>query len=310
MEKVFYPTQSGPLIQDIINQAAPLATSGDMTSWGYGYGVCSTAGATAAKTLSLTNYSLKPGGIVSVLFQNAFTASDPTLNINSLGAKPIKLFGLPIAPGKVHANTILVMNYDGTNFNVIAIQSQAAQSTQDAVDLGLPSGLLWCNHNVGASRPEEQGLYFSWGNPTGHAAGSGYYFTDEVYAETAGAALSGNISVGDTYDMVHHNMGGQWRLPRSSEFKELVDNCDHEWIDEDGVQGMRFTSRVNGNSIFFPASGMYDGNSLDGYGFSGYYFSSDYASLTDAKCLLLYADSIYPQYSDRRYYGFTVRGVQ
>ena len=31
------------------------------------------------------------------------------------------------------------------------------------VDLGLPSGLLWCSHNVGATNPEEYGDYYAWG---------------------------------------------------------------------------------------------------------------------------------------------------
>ncbi len=33
----------------------------------------------------------------------------------------------------------------------------------DWVDLGLPSGLLWATHNVGANKPEEFGDHFSWG---------------------------------------------------------------------------------------------------------------------------------------------------
>ena len=31
------------------------------------------------------------------------------------------------------------------------------------VDLGLPSGTLWATCNVGASKPEEYGDYFAWG---------------------------------------------------------------------------------------------------------------------------------------------------
>ncbi len=33
----------------------------------------------------------------------------------------------------------------------------------EAVDLGLPSGLLWATCNVGATTPEEYGDYFAWG---------------------------------------------------------------------------------------------------------------------------------------------------
>ena len=303
-------SQSDAQVQAILNKIQPLAQTGDMGSLGFGYGVCSTAGATAAKTVSLTNFILTPGSDVHILFQNAFTASSPTLSINGGTAKPIKLFGNAIPMGKVKANTVLNMNYDGTNFNVTSIESQVAAAPVGAVDLGLPSGLLWCEHNVGATTPYEHGLYFSWGNVTGHAEGSGYDFSDAVYAQTDGAALTGNIAVGNTYDMARHNMGAPWRLPTSGEFKELNDNCDTEWTDEDGVAGRRWTSRINGNSIFFPASGIYNGSSLNYRGTSGGYWSSSFGSEANARSLSFDASSVSPQDNNLRRRGFTVRAVQ
>ena len=303
-------TQTGAELQAILNKLQPMVDNNTMAALGSGYGTCTTAGGTAAKEASVSNYALIPGALVSVLFTNAFTATSPTLNINSKGAKPIKLFGSAIAPGKVRANTVLTMVYDGTNYNVVAIESQSPMSTAGAVDLGLPSGLLWCEHNVGASRPEEFGLYFSWGNVTGHAEGSGYDFSQTNYDASAGAALTGNITVDDTYDMAHHNMGGLWRLPRPAEFSELNSNCDHVWIDEDGVQGMRFTSRINGNAIFFPAAGLYDGTTLNYRGTYGYYWSSGFYSASNAYYLGFNASGVRPQSNDDRRLGFTVRAVQ
>ena len=306
----FALSQNAAKVQAILNKIQPLVDNNTMAALGSGYGTCSTAGGTAAKEASVANYLLIPGAVVAVLFTNAFTASSPTLNINSQGAKPIKLYGSAIAPGKVRNNTILVMVYDGTNYNVIGIESQAPMSTAGAVDLGLPSGLLWCEHNVGASRPEEFGLYFSWGNVTGHAEGSGYDFSQTNYDASAGAALTGNITVDDTYDMAHHNMGGLWRLPRPAEFSELNSNCDHVWIDEDGVQGMRFTSRINGNAIFFPAAGYYDGTTLNSRGTNGYYWSSGFYSASHAYGLVFSSANVYPQSDSGRRLGFTVRAVQ
>jgi hypothetical protein len=212
--------------------------------------------------------------------------------------------------GKVHANTVLVMYYDGTQFNVISIQSQTAAAPTGFVDLALPSGLLWCEHNVGASTPYEHGLYFSWGNVEGHAEGSGYDFSDAVYAQTAGAALTGNIAVGNTYDMARHNMGAPSRLPTMGEFQELVNNCTSEWTDEDGVAGRRFTSNINGNSIFFPASGYYSGTTLVNRGSLGLYWSSTYYSDTGARGLSFDSSEVSPTLNDLRRYGFTVRAVQ
>ena len=302
--------QTDAQLQAILNKIQPLVNTGSTAPLGFGYGVCDTAGATAAKTVSMTNTVLTPGGVIAVNFVNAFTASSPTLSVNGSAAKPIKLYGNAMPMGKVKNNTILVMYYDGTQFNVIAIQSQTAAAPTGFVDLALPSGLLWCEHNVGASTPYEHGLYFSWGNVTGHAEGSGYDFSDAVYAETPGAALTGNIPVNGTYDLARHNMGAPCRLPTVGEFQELNSNCDSEWTDEDGVAGRRFTSRINGNSIFFPASGFYHGTTLYYRGSNGYYWSSSYFSATIAYYLHFNSSSVNPANVNDRRLGFTARAVQ
>ena len=41
-------------------------------------------------------------------------------------------------------------------------------SLYEFVDLGLPSGLKWATTNVGASAPEDFGLYFAWGETEGY----------------------------------------------------------------------------------------------------------------------------------------------
>ena len=306
-------TQSDAQVQAILNKIQPLAQTGDMGSLGFGYGVCDTAGATAAKAVSMTNLILTPGSTIAVLFQNAFTASSPTLSVNGSTAKPIKLFGNAMPMGKVKNNTILVMNYDGTNFNVIGIESQVAAAPDGAVDLAMPSGVLWADKNIGATTPYEDGLYFSWGNITGHTGDDGYDFgtdNDGPYASTDGAALTGNIPTNGTYDAARHNMGAPWRMPTVGEFQELAANCDSEWTDEDGVAGRRFTSRINGNSIFFPAAGNRLGTGLYNHGSYGLYWSASLYSQTSGYYLHFYSEGIYPTNTDIRFYGFSVRAVQ
>jgi len=282
----------------------------DCAMLGGGFPTCTTAGGTAAKTVSIPHFLLLPNCRISVLFQNAFTATNPTLSINSGAAIAIRHFGRAMEIGKVHANTILTMIYDGTYWQVVGIEGITGSTPSGAVDLALPSGLLWCEHNVGASTPYEHGLYFSWGNVEGHAEGSGYDFSDAVYAQTAGAALTGDIAVSNTYDMVRHNMGAPWRLPTMNDFVELNANCDSEWTDEDGVAGRRFTSRINGNSIFFPASGYYSGTSFNNRGTYGDYWSSTWGSETNARLMYFDSTGVNPQVSSDRRYGFTVRAVQ
>ena len=63
-------------------------------SLGFGYGICSTAKDTAAKTVAISDYyKFVAGGMVAIKFTNGSNVANPTLNINSKGAKPIKFNG-------------------------------------------------------------------------------------------------------------------------------------------------------------------------------------------------------------------------
>ncbi len=179
---------------------------------------------------------------------------------------------------------------------------------QGFVDLGLPSGLLWANRNIGANAPEEFGLYFSWGNVEGHAEGSGYDFSDANYNASPGKQISGDIAL--SQDAANAYWGGDCRMPTRLEFQELYDNCDSAWVTENGVAGRRFTSKTNGNSIFFPAAGYYNGTTLYGRGSYGNYWSASRYSDSDGYNLGFNSGTVYPQYFNYRRYGFSVRAVQ
>ena len=303
--------QSSAQVQAFLNRMSPLiGNGGKLSALGFAYAICSTPGDIATKQVSIPDFIRTEGAIVAILFTDAFTVSEPKLQIGSYAAADIKLYGSALAPGKVRTNTVVTMRFSGGVYNVIAIESQVGLSTHGAVDLALPSGVLWCEHNVGASRPEDAGLYFSWGNVTGHAKNSGYEFTKNNYDASAGAALTGDISVGDQYDMAHHNMGGQWRLPRRTEFQELYDNCTSQWIIQDEINGRRFTSNINGNSIFFPAAGYYTGTTLNNYDSGGFYWSSGFYSASHAYLLTFGSSGVSPQNDFSRLRGLMVRAVQ
>ena len=177
-----------------------------------------------------------------------------------------------------------------------------------AVDMGLPSGVKWADRNVGAKSPEEPGLFFSWGNVEGVEIGKACDFSEEAYAETEGAKLKGDLDV--EHDAATVNLGAPWRMPTGKEFQELYDNCTWEWTTENGYYGVRFTSKINGKSIFFSASGYGNGSSWYNRGASGYYWSASFYSARGARFLLFYSGGVSPQSNSSRYYGFAVRAVQ
>ena len=209
------------------------------------------------------------------------------------------------------------------------------------VDLGLPSGLLWADRNVGAASPEDYGLYFQWGDTVGYTAeqvanGEKAFSSDwSDYFDTTDGGSTFNKYATDKLtaleasdDAARANMGSDWRMPTEVEIQELIDNTTPTFIDlqcnefsqfeakggaiaEYNLKGVRFTGS-NGNSIFIPASG---GCHESTFSLAGYFcslWSSDLHSV-DSR----YARSLYFNYggdldvfNNRRYYGLPVRGVK
>ena len=178
------------------------------------------------------------------------------------------------------------------------------------VDLGLPSGTLWATCNIGATSPELAGLYFAFGETTGYSAEQvkkGERSFDS--ASYTAPSVSENLNL--EQDAAHVNLGGKWRMPTKAEYQELIDNCDAVWTDDyngTGVAGKVFTSKVNGNSVFFPAAGYCDHSCVFIVGSYGDYWSASWDSPLYAWILYFGSGSQGLDY-DSRYYGFSVRGV-
>lgn len=203
------------------------------------------------------------------------------------------------------------------------------------VDLGL--SVKWATFNVGATKPEEYGDYFAWGEtepyyeagyareePQSHwkSGKSGYDWSTYKYCNGSVSTLTkyctnssyGTVDnktvldLGD--DAAHVNWGGSWRMPTKAEQDELRDNCTWTWTTLNGVNGYKVVSKVNGNSIFLPASGFRDRSSLYVVGIYGYYWSSSLGEDTSDCAYYLYFGSSDVGWDDvGRNYGLSVRAV-
>ena len=168
-------------------------------------------------------------------------------------------------------------------------------SPYEAVDLGL--SVKWATFNVGATKPEEYGDYFAWGEISPK---SSYYESNSVTYGKSMSDISGNAQ----YDAARANWGGDWRMPTTSEQRELLNNCSWQWTTLNGVNGYRVTG-PNGNSIFLPAAGFRNGTSLYYEGSNGYYWSSTPEELnSDYACYLTF----YSYYCDWNYSGYPPNG--
>ena len=213
-------------------------------------------------------------------------------------------------PNNFKKKLVFVFN-DSRNYIVVNGEKfllPPAESTP--VDLGLPSGLKWAAGNVGATNPEDYGLYFAWGETTGYTADqvkSGVRKFDKASYKTA--SISSNLTLAQ--DAAHVNLGGNWRMPTKDEWRELIDNCNAVWTENyngTGVSGYIFTSKVNGNSVFFPAAGYCRSSSVRFVGSDGYCWSTSWSSSSYAWRLRFYSGTR-SLGNGSRDYGFSVRGV-
>ena len=102
------------------------------------YGYCTTAAATAAKTVTVSPSvaSLETGLTVAVKFKYANTESNPTLNVNSLGAVAIKRYGTTAAGTSAasnwNANSVVLLIYDGTYWMLVDWNNTTYSGMTDA----------------------------------------------------------------------------------------------------------------------------------------------------------------------------------
>lgn len=114
---------------------------------GIGPGTCSTAASTAAKTVSMTGYLLKKGGIVCICFTYA-VPNNATLNVNSTGAKAIYYRGAPIVKGIINAGDTATFMYDGDNHYVLVALDKNTLANMSEINNDI-NGLAVCTTAAG-----------------------------------------------------------------------------------------------------------------------------------------------------------------
>lgn len=93
------------------------------------YGTCSTAAGTTAKVVTCNGFVLATGAVVHVLFSDCNTNAQPTLNVNSTGAKTVRTQGSNGAPVWYSKNQYVSFVYTGTYWDIISIPSVLIGST-------------------------------------------------------------------------------------------------------------------------------------------------------------------------------------
>ena len=205
------------------------------------------------------------------------------------------------------------------------------------------NGPYWAECNVGATKPEEYGCYFWWGDTVGYTRSGGtwtdgYYYSGVTWVSSTGVQMSSSpftsscptygkdnaalLSAGyidstgnlvAAHDAATAHLGSPWRMPTDAEFSALIDNCTTTWITTNGVSGRLVTGKGNyaNRSIFLPAAGRGNGSSLYYPGSRGFYWSSTpYSDKADYAWNLYLNSGNFYRSINYRYLGQSVRPVR
>lgn len=173
------------------------------------------------------------------------------------------------------------------------------------VDLGLPSGTLWTDRNVGASSPENAGEYFRFGETSPFTKDSPeYVFFYKKEENVAGTEMDAATTI----------LGKEYQTPTRLQLRELLTECSHQRTQVNGVNGTMFTG-PNGNSIFLPAAGYrIDGDcSLFHMDLNGYYWSASPYGNDRARYMIFGAindKNIWEIHTVKQTVGFSIRAVK
>ena len=224
---------------------------------------------------------------------------------------------------KIWKGGIVTTTYDVTDVDSVTFESNKTYlgdgvyliNGHKFIDLGLPSGLLWAETNIGAKTAADDGNYYAWGETDTKSTYNESTYFDSNYTTYS---ISGKTTLEKQHDAAYVNWGSSCRMPTDDEFGELHNSeyCTWTWSsmttsDGSSINGYQVTSVKNGNSIFLPASGYRNYGRLYDHGSWGDYWSStlDFSQSNIAYYLYFYSSYHYQNSHGSRCHGHTVRPV-
>ena len=289
-------------------------------------GVCALAGAFVAE-------AAQQGTMVGGEYVMSVPSGDVTLNTDDIAA----LFGAASAAPKANVRVSL-----------IAVKPQPGPEPELGGVQLWENGPYWAECNVGASKPEEYGYYFWWGDTVGYTREGGTYdssyprYTDVTWVTSTGTRMSSSPFSSSTcptcnksnstlqsqgyidstgnlvakYDAATAHLGAPWRMPTDADWSALRSNCTTTWTTKNGVYGRLVTGKgaYASKSIFLPAAGRGNVSYLDSPGSDGngtYWSSTPGSAYSNYACYLDFRWTYFGQGDGYpRYYGQSVRPLR
>lgn len=230
----------------------------------------------------------------------------------TIGSKKIKKIQVGSTPiKKVYKGSTLIWTAETISTN-----------NTFAVDLGLPSGTLWCTCDVGSNYEFVPGSMYQWGaiipiagpedatwtNCPGNGGASDYDASE--FATWKATNLDNNNVLSFNVDAAYQATDGEAVIPTASQFMELWDETIQEEVTIYNTKGLKCTSKINSNYIFLPYSESY---AADGFvalpGWGNYWFN--YCDDFDCAYYINFCSSGFVDFGGimPRYYALPIRGV-
>lgn len=253
------------------------------------------------------------------MFEGCANLSEITMLATDLaGSEPLTNFFSSYAPtGTIYLNSLYPFSasfYIPEEWNVVYVNAGSSYTyiKHGYVDLGIKDEqghtVYWATCNVGATSPEEYGGYYAWGETetkTEYSQSSYQY-----YKQFHGYDDIGSYIGGTDYDVASTKWGGLWRMPKYAEWNALQYNCTWTQTTLNDINGYKVEG-VNGNWIFLPEAGYYNGTELKEEGVTGWYWMHSLYNTNLAEYMYFNNSGTIDGDDDGccRYYGCSVRPV-
>ncbi|MBR4840104.1 MAG: hypothetical protein IK005_06470 [Paludibacteraceae bacterium] len=197
----------------------------------------------------------------------------------------------------------------------------AKKGSYESVDLGL--NVLWATYNVGAENDTQIGCYFAWGEtePKNYFVALNYKYCIRSMQQLT--KYNNNPKMGKTDglyvlktadDAAATNWGDGWHMPSVTDYNELYQNCDFVEVKNyknSGLDGKLGTSKINGNTIFFPYTGILSfGNSMQSRRSCNYWTNTVCRGTSQSMAQIWNGIKIGALSNEYRNYGCCIRAVK
>ena len=212
------------------------------------------------------------------------------------------------------------------------IIKQKIELSKIAVNLGLPSGTLWCKYNLGSSVSTIgiAGDYYAWGETQpketydwdtykhGYGPYSLYKYVDnsDNAADDNGNKIDKLMVLQPEDDAATQNMhlyNFKFHIPTKEQFEELIQYTvlvNKPWGDEPKTTygGAWLVSKINGKKVFFPYKSL---KGVNNPFLGGYYWTSTLKEGWNNNAYHMVAGSnfIKVEHSQERHCGMLIRPV-